>query len=176
MIHLNILDVAILFFCIYQGYKGYTKGAIKTIIPLIYWVITFFGAVFLMRQLGDLFFVKVLGFSVMLSSILSFALIIVVAVWGYRKVLDFLEDVVGGSITLANHLIGMVAGALKGFFLASMILITSSKIGIPSQNTRNSSSLYSDATNFSVEMLKYVSLVWPQAEGFAEKFKTNVSK
>lgn len=69
-----------------------------------------------MRQLGDLFFVKVLGFSVMLSSILSFALIIVVAVWGYRKVLDFLEDVVGGSITLANHLIGMVAGALKGFF------------------------------------------------------------
>ncbi|MBL7976848.1 MAG: CvpA family protein [Bacteroidetes Order II. Incertae sedis bacterium] len=176
MIHLNILDIAILLFCIYQGYKGYTKGAVKTIIPLVYWVVTFFGAIFLMRQLGEVVFVKLLGFSVMLASLLSFAIIIVIAVWGYRKVLDFLEDVVSGSISLVNQLVGMVVGALKGFFLASMILIISSSIDIPSKNTRDRSSLYADTTNFSKKMLKYVGMVWPQAEGITNKFEASINK
>lgn len=175
MIHLNVLDIIILLFCIYQGYKGYRSGAVSAIAPLIYWGLIFFGAVMLMRTIGDQVFARTLGFSSGISALLSFGIMVAIGFIFANKALGFAEGMIGGSLTKPNEIMGMIVGVLRGIFMLSLLFFAMQNFKIPSEKVRTSSLLYTEVRSFGERIWGFAEKLRPQTDTLADKFKNDVT-
>ena len=142
---MNWLDIIIVLLVLIPSYLGFRKGFMRKILGIIGIAAGFILAVKFYSSVAGILssFIKE---SPVIVNVISFLLIVAIiyflAVW----LAKYMSDIGSGS-QLINRLLGTAFGFIQGLLVASVLLYNFSFINFPSEETRNTSMLYSRVIN-----------------------------
>lgn len=137
---MNWLDIAIAVIVALPAVIGFRKGFIRKILGIAGLAAGFILAVRFYGSLSGIlskFIKEGPVFVNVISFLLIVALLYGISLWLAR----FFSDI-GSGTNAVNRVLGMAFGALQGLIVASVLLYNLTFINVPSEQTRNSSSLY----------------------------------
>lgn len=171
-----ILDAIIALPLLYFAYRGFTNGLLKEVLNIVGVILAVFITFRYIDAFGSIL-VPLFSDNSQYIPFLSGALLFigtlaVVAIAGYltKELLDAV------NLGLINRLLGAFFGMIKCGIVVSTILLILAGFNFPGQQTRDESYLYAPILYLGPWTYDFVALLYPNAEGYTETLKENLSK
>lgn len=156
---MNWLDIAITFTITVPTYFGYRKGFLRKLLGIAGIIVGFILAVKFYTPVSGML-QKVIKENPVFVNVVSFLLIIAFVYGASVWIAKYIANINSGT-SLIDKILGTAAGFAQGLIISSVILYNLAFAGIPSQQTKESSMLYSTIYKISPVIFNKVLVIFP---------------
>lgn len=171
---MTIIDILILVGLVLATVLGYRDGLFRKILGIASFFIGLIAATKFMGPLGRVF-AHTFNFSIEISYVLAFFMVFM-AVIVLQKIIYRIVGEMSGGLKVINRLGGAILGIFQGSLSISLLLLMLSIFEIPSESTRNKSSLYKPFLNIAPRVFDLTSTFLPESKTFYDELKKDLEK
>lgn len=159
---MSLFDLAILLIIVFFSFQGFRNGLVKEILTLAGLVVALFVALHYMDLvagwISGVVDLSEEGASVLAATLL-FTAVFVIALLTAHLIRKFLEVI---HMNLLNRLLGLAFGGLKSALAVSLVLILLAGLGIPGEEMRQNSLIYSYILNLGPILFERLETLLPE--------------
>jgi len=173
---MNTLDLIILAMLAGGLVIGLRSGLIKQVVGFVGLIVAFALALHLMRTVGAMA-AESLGISPDIAPLVGFVLVFLVVQLAVFALIRILESLIGAlKLTAVNRFLGGAVGVFKACLVLSVTFLVLGYLGIPSDATKQSSSLYATVSTLMPKAWDYAATALPQLEKVSSQFGKEIQE
>lgn len=170
MLGFQILDILILLILVAGIARGFSTGLVRQVAGFIGFLLAFIISVRLMHFIGPMI-VDSLGISPSLGPLIGFLTVFLIIQIIVLIIIRMIEGVIGAlKLTGVNRFLGGIVGAFKAVLVLSVAFLILHQFDIPTEDTREESSLYAPVSSVLPEAWDFVTRSFPEVKRLSETF------